>query len=140
MFHGLAPFYLDRQIRVADVPGRRRLRSSTSCQLLTSTHRLSTVGERSFHVAAHILWKFLPADVQSSSIDARLSNHTSKHNLLPVFQLSYRPFHSTETAVICVVDSMLKAMDQGHVGALMLLDLSVAFDTVDHQILHDVMR
>jgi hypothetical protein len=73
-------------------------------------------------------------------VDARLSNHTSKHNLLPVFQSSYRPFHSTETAVICVVDSMLKAMDQGHVGALMLLDLSAAFDTVDHQILHDVMR
>jgi hypothetical protein len=73
-------------------------------------------------------------------VDARLSNHTSKHNLLPVFQSSYRPFHSTETAVICVVDSMLKAMDQGHVGALMLQDLSAAFDTVDHQILHDVMR
>jgi hypothetical protein len=73
-------------------------------------------------------------------VDARLSNHTSKHNLLPVFQSSYRPFHSTETAVICVVDSMLKAMDQGHVGALMFLDLSAAFDTVDYQILHDVMR
>ena len=56
------------------------------------------------------------------------------------FQSAYRPFHSTETAVICVVNSMLMAMDQGHVGALMLLDLSAAFDTVDHRILDDVMR
>ena len=73
-------------------------------------------------------------------VDARLSSHSSTHNLLPVFQSAYRPFHSTETAVICVVNNMLKAMDQGHVGALMLLDLSAAFDTVDHQILNDVMR
>jgi len=73
-------------------------------------------------------------------VDARLSNHTSKQNLLPLFQSAYRPFHSTETAVICVVNSMLKVMDQGHVGALMLLDLSAAFDTVDHRILNDVMR
>jgi hypothetical protein len=69
-----------------------------------------------------------------------LSSHTSKQNLLPVFQSSYRPFHSTETAAICVVDSMLKARDQGHVGAFTLLDFSAAFDTVDHQILDDVMR
>ena len=69
-------------------------------------------------------------------VDVRLS----RHKLLSVFQSAYRPFHSKGTAVICVVNDMLKAMDQGHVGALMLLDLSAAFDTVDHQILDDVMR
>ena len=74
-------------------------------------------------------------------VDAGLSSHTSAHDLLPVFQLAYRPFHYTETAVTCVVNSMLIAMmDQGPVGAVMLLDFSAAFDTVDHQILNDVLR
>jgi len=35
---------------------------------------------------------------------------------------------------------MISAIDQGHIGALMLLDLPAAFDTVDHQILADVLR
>ena len=62
-------------------------------------------------------------------VDARLEEHTTKCNLLPVFQSAYRPFLSTETAVICVMNDMIKAIDQGHVGALMLLDLSAAFDS-----------
>ena len=59
---------------------------------------------------------------------------------LPVFQSAYRPFHSTEPAVNCIVSSMLIAKNQGHVGALMLLDLSAVVDTVDHQIMNDVLR
>ena len=35
---------------------------------------------------------------------------------------------------------MISAIGQGHIGALMVLDLSAAFDTVDHDILIDVLR
>ena len=48
--------------------------------------------------------------------------------------------HSTETAVNRILNDMIGAIDQGHIGALMLLDLSAAFDTVDHQILANVLR
>ena len=62
-------------------------------------------------------------------VDARLTDHVNKHHLLPVF----KSFHSTETAIACILNHMIGAVDQGHVGTLMLLDLSATFDTVDHQ-------
>jgi len=73
-------------------------------------------------------------------VDTRLSSHTSAHDLFPVYYSADQPFHSKEPAVLCVINSMLIAMDQGHVGALMLLNLSAAFDTVNHHKLNDVLR
>jgi len=49
--------------------------------------------------------------------------------------LSYRQFHSTETAVNELITDLLLAADQGQVSALCLLDLTAAFDTVDHSLL-----
>ena len=46
--------------RVADLPGRRRLRSSLSQLLQVPSCRRSTVGRRSFPVAASVLWNSLP--------------------------------------------------------------------------------
>src|SRR5258706_580577 len=73
-------------------------------------------------------------------VDARITCHINKHQLLPVFQSAYRPFHSAETAVVCIMDAMIAAVDNGHIGALTLLDLSAAFDTVDHSILLDILK
>jgi len=64
--HGLAPPYLSQLARVADLPIRRRLRSSETHQLLVPPFRLSTVGRRSFPVAMATLWNTLPVDVHSS--------------------------------------------------------------------------
>ena len=73
-------------------------------------------------------------------VDARLTKHATKHQLLPVYQSAYRPHHSTETAIVSILNDMICAVDQGQVGALMLLDLSAAFDTVEHQILMEVLQ
>jgi len=66
VLYGLAPSYLSQLIRTADLPGRRRLRSSSTHSLLVPSFRRSTVGRRSFPVAASVLWNSLPLDTQSS--------------------------------------------------------------------------
>jgi hypothetical protein len=57
------------------------------------------------------------------------------NDLLPSCQSAYRPFRSTETAVLRVLSDTLKAVDSRDVVTLVLLDLSAAFDNVDHDIL-----
>jgi len=64
---GLTPPYMNDLVRVADLPSRRQLRSSSSHQLLVPPFRLTTVGRRTFPVAASsLLCNSLPSDIQSS--------------------------------------------------------------------------
>ena len=57
------------------------------------------------------------------------------NNLMEPMQLAYRARHSTETALVKVKADLLNAIDNKEVVCLVLLDLSAAFGTVDHQIL-----
>jgi len=57
------------------------------------------------------------------------------HKLLPNLQSAYRAQHSTETSVLKVLSDILTAADRGDLSMLTLLDLSAAFNTVDHPIL-----
>jgi hypothetical protein len=65
----------------------------------------------------------------------RLSAHVSDNALYEPFQSAYRQRHSTETALLCVLNNIREAVDRGNVSLLLLLDLSAAFDTIDHHLL-----
>ena len=69
----------------------------------------------------------------------RFSVHSGLFKLLTARQSVYRRFHSTETAVAIVHSDIVCATDAGQITALVLLDLSAAFDTVDRGILLDVL-
>jgi len=62
----------------------------------------------------------------------RLLEHLKVNGLFPSVQSAYQKCHSTETAMARVLSDILMALDRGDVAALALLDLSAAFDTVDH--------
>ena len=70
----------------------------------------------------------------------RLAAHANQHSLLPVCQSAYRQHHSIENAVTSVHNDIVRATDEGLASALVLLDLGSAFDTVDHELLIDVLR
>jgi len=63
-----------------------------------------------------------------------LQAYLDGNTLMPVRQLAYRLYHSTETAVTKVFDKLLQAADEGDVSAF-CLDLTAAFDTVDHDLM-----
>ena len=67
----------------------------------------------------------------------RFQEHLTPFNLLPAQQSAYRSFDSTETALLSVHNDLVHStsVDGDKISLLVLLDLSAAFNTVDHQIL-----
>ena len=69
----------------------------------------------------------------------RLEDHMCENLLYDPFQSAYRQQHSTETAILKVQNDVIAGLDAGKCTVLESLDLSAAFDTVDHQILLERM-
>ena len=62
----------------------------------------------------------------------RLIEHININSLYEPLQSAYRKGHSTETALVKVHNDILMNLDSNRGVVLFLLDLSAAFDTIDH--------
>ena len=68
-------------------------------------------------------------------VATRLFDHMTTNGLHEWLEYSYKKYHSTETALTCIHDAILRAVDEKQCVILLVLDLSVAFDTIDHDML-----
>ena len=73
-------------------------------------------------------------------VKARLDSHFASNSLYNKFQSAYTKFHSTESTLLSLHDYLIRAMSRQQLTCLCLLDLSAAFDTIDHSILLHRLR
>ena len=71
-------------------------------------------------------------------IAQQLLIHTD--HMSEMYQSAYKPQHFTETALLCVCEDIKKALDRKNGTALVMIDLSAGFDTIDHHILLHRLR
>ena len=68
-------------------------------------------------------------------VSLSFSEHLRSHDLMYLNQSGFRINHSCETALINMTDKWLKAMDDGELVGAVFMDLSKAFDLVNHDVL-----
>ena len=70
----------------------------------------------------------------------RFNNHFETYKLIPDYVSAYRSGYSTETGLLRLTDKILQNMDRQCITPLVVVDLSTAFDTVEHRALNDILH
>ena len=69
-----------------------------------------------------------------------LVDHIHQHGFNNSYQSAYNSGHPTETALISINNDIHLSLSCGEATALVLLDLSTAFDTIDHSTLRSGLQ
>ena len=87
--------------------------------------------------AAHTLWQLDSQALIEKVVAKQLKEFISREGLLNVNQSACKSSHSTETVLLKIQNDIALSLDAGKAVALTILDLSAAFDTIDHSLLCD---
>ena len=70
----------------------------------------------------------------------QFNEHCDNYGLLPDYQSAYRSNYSCETSLLKLTNDILRNMESKQVTALVMMDLSAAFDTIDHELLLEILQ
>ena len=70
----------------------------------------------------------------------QLNRHNEPYQLMPSYQSAYQQHHSCKTSLLKLTNDILWSMEDQNITAVLALDLSAAFDTVDHDVLLQVLK
>ena len=73
--------------------------------------------------------------IVEKAASVQISSHLEKNDLSDIYQSAYKKQHSIETALVRGQNDLLTALDSGCSVILLMLDVSAAFDTIDHSIM-----
>lgn len=138
IFPSIVPFYrqvLNQSLRSGIFPDSLKLASITP---LLKKPDLDKNSLKSYRPVSNL--SFI-SKLYETAVTRQLMAHFNRHNLLDSHQSAYRKYHSVETTLMQVSSSALQHLDAGRAVFLVLLDLSAAFDTLEHttllHVLHD---
>ena len=73
-------------------------------------------------------------------VDEQITDYLKNNNLQEVFQSGYKANHSVETTLLSMLNDVYVSKEKNKVTMLILIDLSAAFDTIDHTILFHMLE
>jgi len=80
------------------------------------------------------------AKILEKIIDKQVRGHLSSFNILPENQSGFRPHYDCASVLAAICDDIISSLDSNLNTALVLIDFSKAFDTIDHGLLLSILH